>query len=82
MYMTNMTLSVPEELHKIMKRHKEIKWSEVARQALWEQARKVEIMDKILSNSELTEKDALVLGEKINREVAKRHKPNPSQPKQ
>jgi uncharacterized protein (UPF0303 family) len=65
-----------------MKRHKEIKWSEVARQALWEQARKVEIMDKILSNSELTEKDALVLGEKINREVAKRHKPNPSQPKQ
>lgn len=82
MYMTNMTLSVPEELHKIMKRHKEIKWSEVARQALWEQARKVELMDKILSNSELTEKDALVLGEKINREVAKRHKPNPSQPKQ
>jgi hypothetical protein len=73
-----MTLSVPEELHKIMKRHKEIKWSEVARQALWEQARKVEIMDKILSNSELTEKDALVLGEKINREVAKRHNSNPS----
>jgi len=38
--MTNMTLSVPEELYKIMKKHSEIKWSEVARQAMWTQARK------------------------------------------
>ncbi len=71
--MTNMTLSVPEDLHEIMKRHREIKWSEIARQALWNHARKVELMDKILSNSKLTEKDTLAFGEKINREVAKKH---------
>ena len=56
-----------------MKRHVEIKWSEVARQALWEQARKMELMEKILSDSKLTEKDALELGSKINLGVAKRH---------
>lgn len=71
--MTNMTLAVPDDLNRIMKRHVEIKWSEVARQALWQQARKMELMDTILSNSNLTEKDALEIGTKINIGVAKKH---------
>ena len=71
--MTNMTLAIPEELHKIIKRHKEIKWTEVARQAIWDQARKLELMDNILSKSEFTEKDALEIGRKIKREIAKKH---------
>jgi len=61
--MTNMTLAVPEDLNKIMKQHVEIKWSEVARQALWQQARKIE----------LTDKDTLEIGSKINLGVAKQH---------
>lgn len=71
--MTNMTLAVPEELHKIMEKHKEIKWSEVARQAIWEKAKKLEIMDNILSKSKLTEQDALELGRRINEGIAKKH---------
>ena len=71
--MTNMTLAVPEDLHKIMKGHSEIKWSEVARQALWNKARKLELMDKILADSELTEEDALNIGRKVNKEIAKKH---------
>ena len=71
--MTNMTLAVPQELHTIMRKHKEIRWSEVAREALWSQAKKLELMDRILSKSTLTEKDALKLGRKVNAAVAKRH---------
>ena len=71
--MTNMTLAVPEELHQIMEKHKEIKWSEIARQAIWAQARKLELMDKILSKSELTEVDAEIIGHKIKHEIAKKH---------
>lgn len=71
--MTNMTLAVPEDLHIIMRKYKEIKWSEVAREALWDQAKKLQFMDKILAKSTLTEKDALELGRKINKAVAKRH---------
>ena len=71
--MTNMTLAIPEELHKIIKKHKEIKWTEIARQAMWEQARKLELMDNLLSKSELTEEDALEIGRKIKREIAKKH---------
>jgi hypothetical protein len=71
--MTNMTLAVPEDLHSIMRRHVEIKWSEVARQALWKQAKKLELMDKLLSQSELTEEDTLDLGKKINTVIARKH---------
>lgn len=71
--MTNMTLAIPEDLYKIIKKHKEIKWTEIARQAMWEQARKIELMDNLLSKSELTEEDALEIGRKIKREIAKKH---------
>ena len=71
--MTNMTLAVSEDLHTIMQKHKDIKWSEVARQAMWEKARKLELMDKILAKSTLSEEDALEIGRKIKHEVAKKH---------
>ena len=29
-----MTLAIPKELHEKMKKHKEIKWTEIARQAI------------------------------------------------
>ena len=71
--MVNMTLAIPEDLSQLIKKHNEVRWSEVARQALWNQARKLELMDKLLSNSKLTEEDAVELGAKINLAVAKRH---------
>lgn len=71
--MTNVTLAVPEELHRIMQKHKDIRWSEVARQAMWEKARKIELMDKLLAKSEFTEEDALEIGNKIKQGIAKRH---------
>ena len=68
-----MTLSLPEELHEIMRKHKAIKWSEIARQALWTYAQKLEMMDKLLSKSKLTEEDTIRLGKKVNKGIAKRH---------
>ena len=71
--MTNMTLAVPEDLHAIMRKYNTIKWSEIARQALWDQARKLELMDKLLAKSKLTEEDAEIIGHKIKHGMAKRH---------
>ena len=67
--MTNMTLAIPEELIKLMRKHKQIKWSAVAREALWEEARKLELMDEILSKSKLKKEDVQELSKKINREI-------------
>ncbi|MEK6924604.1 MAG: hypothetical protein AABW71_00010 [Nanoarchaeota archaeon] len=58
---------------KIMRKHTQIKWSEVARRAIWDEAKKIELMDKILSKSELTEKDVLEIGKKVKRGIAKAH---------
>jgi len=71
--MTNVTFSVPEDIHNVMQEHREIKWGEVARQAIKEKALKLKLMDKLLSKSELTEKDAEEIGNKIKHEIAKRH---------
>lgn len=72
--MTNITFSVPDELHTIMKKHHEIRWGEIARQAIKDNALKLELMDKILVKSELTEEDAETIGRKIKQEIAKKHK--------
>jgi len=67
-----MTLAIPEELHKKMKRHTELKWSDIARQAFERKISEIEFMDKRLQNSKLTEEDAQRLGHRINARVRKR----------
>ncbi|HLD05442.1 MAG TPA: hypothetical protein VJG90_07010 [Candidatus Nanoarchaeia archaeon] len=71
--MTNLTLAVPEELHQIMEKHKDIKWTEVARQAMWEKAKKLDLIDKLLAKSRLTEQDAEEIGHRIKQGIARRH---------
>lgn len=70
--MTNMTLSVPEELHKKMKHHTELKWSDIARKAFERKIAEVEFMEKALRKSKLTEEDAERIGHQIKAEIRKR----------
>ncbi len=70
--MTNITLSVSDELHKRMKQHTELKWSDIARQAFEKKVAEVEFMEKALKKSKLTEEDAERIGEQIKREIRKR----------
>jgi len=68
-----MTLAIPEDLHQTMREHSEIKWSEIARRAIQEQANKLELIDKILAKSTFTEKDAAELAKKVKRGIAQHH---------
>jgi len=70
----NVTFAVPEELHEIMRRHPEIKWSEIARKAMWEYAQKLELMERITSESRLSEKDVLELDKKVKAEVSSKYR--------
>ena len=70
--MPNMTLSVPQELHKEMLQHSEIKWSDVAGQAFEKKVRELHWIDKLLEKSELTEEDAEIIGHNIKHEIRKR----------
>lgn len=70
--MVNMTLSIPEEIHKEMSMHTEIRWSEIARRAFELKIKELHLMDIVLAKSKLTEEDAEEIGHKIKHEMAKR----------
>ena len=72
--MVNVTFAVPAELHEIMRRHPEIKWSEIARKAMWEYARKLEFMERIAGESRLSEKDVLELDKRVKAGLRGRYK--------
>mgnify|MGYP001597741625 CR=1 FL=1 len=68
--MPNITLALSDELYKKMKIHKEIKWSEVVRASIEQRINDMETMNKILSKSKLTKKDAEEISKKIKRVAA------------
>ena len=72
--MTTMTLAVPSELKDKMEKFPEMNWSEVARQAFTQRIKDLEFLKKFKSDSTLTEEDALRLGRKLNKNLAKRYK--------
>jgi hypothetical protein len=71
--MANLTLAVPKELKSEMDAFPEINWSEVARQAIAQKIRDLKFLKKMRSESDLTEEDAIVLGRKVNKALAKRY---------
>ena len=70
--MPNITLSLPSELHKFVKKHNEINWSEIARRAISTQAKKIQLMEKLVENSNFTEEDVEELDKKIKASASKR----------
>ena len=71
--MANITLAIPDNLHKRLRKHNEIRWSEVIRQMLQKNLDQLEIMDEIVKKSKFTEKDAKEIGDRIKRGIARRH---------
>ena len=82
--MPNITLSIPDNTYGIIKKHKEIRWSEIARQAIIKFSTRLELLDRIeysekisfynelLAQSNLTDKDILEIDEKIKQNILKR----------
>ena len=71
--MVNMTIAVPEELKKLLDKHPEINWSEVARQAWWHKARELELLNKLTSSSTVSDKEVLDLARMIKKGVSNWH---------
>lgn len=69
-----MTLSVPTDLKKEMDKFPELNWSEVARKAIRNQLHIMKQIREFTKDSELTEEDAIRLGRKVNKAVARRHR--------
>ena len=72
-YMPNITLAIPDSLHKKLRIHSEIRWSEVIRKMLEKRIEDFETMEQIASKSKLTKKDADEIALKVKKGIAKRH---------
>jgi hypothetical protein len=72
--MSNMTFAVPDDLHREMRAHPEIRWAEVARRAFREHLDKLELYNHLLSSSKLSQADAARLGREIRQSGATRTK--------
>ena len=72
--MTNLTLSVPDDLYEEMKKHPEIRWSEVARQALAKKLDDLRRLDALLRSSKLTDQDVEDIATSVKEGVWKKHR--------
>ncbi len=72
--MTNITLTVPEDLKKKMEMFPEMNWSEIARQAINQKIQELLLFKSITSKSKLTDADVEEIGNKIKTAIAERHR--------
>lgn len=72
--MVNITLSIPEDMKKEMEEFPEINWSSIARESIQKRIHLLRKFREFTRKSELTEKDAIELGRKINESMHKRYK--------
>jgi len=79
--MPNMTLSLPEDVYRIVKAHNEVRWSEIARRAIEEYAKKIALLNAMTENSELTEEDIMALDKKVKTGIQKHYKSKSSRRK-
>lgn len=69
--MANMTLAIPEKLHKKMKKHSEIRWSEVARKAIAEKIETLQLAEELIKKSKFSENDSKKLSDKVKKKGTK-----------
>ncbi|WP_255195671.1 hypothetical protein [Halorarius litoreus] len=70
--MPTITVNVDDALKERMEKHPEINWSEVTRQAIRNKIEKLELMDELTAESDLTDADVDELAAKINESARKR----------
>jgi hypothetical protein len=70
--MGNITLSIPDNIHKQMKHFSEVKWSEIARKAIIEKLEILQMAETLAQKSKLTEEDVKKFNKKIKASASQR----------
>ena len=70
--MPTVTVNVDDDLKERMEKHPEINWSEVTRQAIRNKIEKLELMDELTADSELTDENVDEIAAKIDGSARKR----------
>ena len=70
--MGNITLSMPENVHKEMKHFSEVKWSEVARKAIIDRLETLKLAESLAKKSKLGESDIEQFSKRVKSSATKR----------
>ena len=70
--MGNITLSIPEDVHKEMRHFSEVKWSEVARKAIVERIGTLRMAENLAKKSKLSKHDVEEFNRKVKSSATKR----------
>lgn len=70
--MTNITISIPENLKDEMEKFPEINWSQVARSAITQKLADLKFLRAFTEQSEITLEEAETLGRELSKTLAKR----------
>ncbi|MBI2040518.1 MAG: hypothetical protein HYT16_00265 [DPANN group archaeon] len=71
--MVSITLAVPEKLKREMEKFPEMNWSAIAREAIKHRLEMLRKFRAFARESAFTEEDAILLGRKVNKALAKRY---------
>ncbi len=69
----NMTFTVPEDVKKRAQARRDVNWSAVVTQTIEERLKALELMDRLLAKSRLTQGDVDEIADMIDTAMAKRH---------
>jgi len=72
--MPKMVLQIPTEIKKIISQHPEINWETLAKDAIWDYAKKLQLADKIANKSKLDRDDVEILDREIKKSLLKKYR--------
>ena len=72
--MPKMTLRIPLEIKNIISQYPEINWEMLAKDAIWNYARKLHLADKIVKKSRLKFDDVEILDREIKKSLIKKYR--------
>lgn len=72
MFMANMTIAIPDKLHKELKKFSDVRWSEVARKAIVGKLETLQEIERITNKSKLTSKDVEEFSKLVKKSSNKR----------
>lgn len=65
--MPNMTFALSPDLHHEMRSHPEIKWADIAREAIRRELERIHLHDELLAHSRITGDEAVQWGRALRR---------------
>lgn len=71
--MPTVDIKIPHDLKEKMNEHDELDWDKLIQGFIRSRLSKLELADSLASKSELTDKEAEEIGDKIKEGIAKRH---------